>query len=210
MRQLTKYWRQKSVRIVLYIDNGLGGAGTFNRALTVSQHVKSDLISCGFTPNQKSVWIPTQELIWLGHVLNFREATITVTQEKILKLKQDISFAASFKIIKAQKLASIAGQIISMSMAIGNLTRLMTRSIFSCIARRKNWSSNLQLDSDALNELNCWLSRIDENNGSPMLPQSSCVGIVYSDASETGFGGGGYLVKCSEHEVTGLWQEHQK
>ena len=78
-----------------------------------------------------------------------------------------------------------------MSMAIGNLTRLMTRSIFSCIARRKNWSSNLQLDSDALNELNFWLSRIDENNGSPMLPQSSCVGIVYSDAGETGLGGGG-------------------
>ena len=88
MRQLTKYWRQKGIRFVLYIDDGLGGAGTFNRALTVCQQVKSDLISCGFTPNQKSVWIPTQELIWLGHVLNFREATITVTREKILKLKQ--------------------------------------------------------------------------------------------------------------------------
>ena len=147
---------KKGIRIVLYIDDGLGGAGTFNRALAVSQQVKSDLISCGFTPNQKFVWIPTQELIWLGHVLNFREATITVTQEKILKPKQDISFAVSFKIIKAQKLATIAGQIISMSMTIGNLTRLMTRSIFSCITRRKNWSSNLQLDSDALNELNFW------------------------------------------------------
>ena len=155
---------------MLYIDDGLGGAATFNTALKVSQQVKSDLISCGFAPNQKSVWIPTQELVWLGHVLNFREATITVTQEKILKLKQDISFAVSFKIMKAQKLVSIAGQIISMSMAIGNLTRLMTRSIFSCIARSKNWSFNLQLDSDALNELNFWLSRIDENNGSPMLP----------------------------------------
>ena len=122
MPQITKYWRQKGIRIVLYIDDGLGGAGTFNRALTVSQQVKSDLISCGFTPNQKSVWIPIQELIWLGHVLNFREAT--VTQEKILKLKQDISFAVSFKITKAQKLASMAGQIISMSMAIGNPRRM--------------------------------------------------------------------------------------
>ena len=68
--------------------------------------------------------------------------------------------------------------------------------------------SNLQLDSDALNELNFWVSRTDENKGSPMLLQSSCVGIVNSDASETGFGG--YLVRCSEHEVTGLWQEHRK
>ena len=38
--------------------------------------------------------------------------------------------------------------------------------------------------------------------------QSSCVGIVYSDASETGFGR--YLVRCGEHKVTGSWQEHQK
>ena len=62
-------------------------------------------------------------------------------------------------------------------MAIANLTKLMTRSIFSCIARRKSWFSNLQLDSGALNELNFWLTRIDENNGSPMLPQNSCVDI---------------------------------
>ena len=69
MHQVTKYWRQKGIRIVLYIDDGLGGAGTFDTALKVSQQVKSDLISCGFTPNQKSVWILTQELIWLCHVL---------------------------------------------------------------------------------------------------------------------------------------------
>ena len=34
-----------------------------------------------------------------------------------------------------------------------------------------------------------------------MIPQSSCVGVVYSDASDTGFGG--YLVKCRKHEVAG-------
>ena len=41
-----------------------------------------------------------------------------------------------------------------------------------------------------------------------MLPQSSCVGIVYSDASDTCFGG--YLVRCGKHEVTGLRLEQQK
>ena len=97
----------EGIGIVLYIDGGLGGAGTFETALKASQQVKSDLISCGFTPNQKSVRIPTQELLWLGHVLNFREATIAVTQ-KILKLKQDISYTVSFKIVKAQKLAGWA------------------------------------------------------------------------------------------------------
>ena len=40
-----------------------------------------------------------------------------------------------------------------------------------------------------------------------MVPQSSCVGVVYSDASDTGFGG--YLVKCGKHEVAGSWDIHQ-
>ena len=40
-----------------------------------------------------------------------------------------------------------------------------------------------------------------------MVPQSSCVGVVYSDASDTGLGG--YLVKCGKHKVAGSWDIHQ-
>ena len=40
-----------------------------------------------------------------------------------------------------------------------------------------------------------------------MVSQSSCVGVVYSDASDTWLGG--YLVKCGEHEVAGSWDIHQ-
>ena len=106
MCQVTKYWRQKGIRIVLSI-RWAGWSRNVWTALKDSQQVKSDLISRGFTPNQKSVSIPTLELLWLDHFLNFREATIAVTQ-KILKLKQDISFAVSLKIVKAQKLAGWA------------------------------------------------------------------------------------------------------
>ena len=92
-----KYWRQKASGLCCTLTMGWVEQERLKNetALKASQQVKFDLISCGFTPNQKSVWIPTQELFWLGNVLNFREATIAVTQ-KILKLKQDISFAVSF------------------------------------------------------------------------------------------------------------------
>ena len=42
-----------------------------------------------------------------------------------------------------------------------------------------------------------------------MVPQSSCVGVIYSNASDTGFGGC-YLVKCGKHEVAGSWDIHQR
>ena len=154
----------------------------------------------------------------MGHILNFKTEIIAITEEKINKLKQSIRFALSVNRIKVLELASIAYQIIiiiiiiiiqiiAMSLAIGSWARLMTRSMFFCISQKRNWSSTVVLNQDAQNELNFWLAKVDQYNGRPMVPQSSCVGVVYSDASDTGFGG--YLVKCGKHEVARSWDIHQ-
>ena len=94
-----------------------------------------------------------------------------------------------------------------MSLAIGSWARLMTRSMFFCIFQKRNWSTTVVLNQDAQNELNFWLVKVDQYNGRPMVPQSSCVGVVYSDAIDTRFGG--YLVKCGKYEVAGSWDIHQ-
>ena len=99
--------------------------------------MKSDLVGCGFTLNKKSVWTPTQQLPWLGHILNFKTGITAITEEKINKLKQSIRFAFSVNRIKVLQLASIAGQIIAMSLAIGSWARLMTRSMSFCISQKK-------------------------------------------------------------------------
>ena len=87
--------------------------------------------------NIKSVWTPTQQLPWLGHILNFKKGIIAIAEQKIQKLKQSIRFALSVNEIKVLKLASIAGQIIAMSLAIGNFTRLMPRSMFFWISQKE-------------------------------------------------------------------------
>ena len=80
--------------------------------------------------------------------------------------------------------------------------------MFFCISHKKsNWSSSVVLNQDAQNKLNFWLAKVDQYNGQPMVPQSSCAGVVSSDASDTGFGG--YLVKCGKHEVDRSWDIHQ-
>ena len=52
MRQLIKYWRAKAIRVVFYIDDGIGRAGTFENAVIISQQMKSDLAGCGFILNK--------------------------------------------------------------------------------------------------------------------------------------------------------------
>ena len=60
----------------------LAGQERFENAVIISQQVKSDLVGCGFALNRKSVWTPTQQLPWLGHILNFKTGIIAITEEK--------------------------------------------------------------------------------------------------------------------------------
>ena len=40
LREIIKYWRSKSIRIIMYLDDGLGGADTFEKCKNVSLVVK--------------------------------------------------------------------------------------------------------------------------------------------------------------------------
>jgi hypothetical protein len=40
LRELIKYWRSKSIIIIMYLDDGLGGADTFEKCKEVSLVVK--------------------------------------------------------------------------------------------------------------------------------------------------------------------------
>ena len=109
--------------------------------------------------------------------------------------------------ISARGLASITGQIISMSCAVGNITRLLTRNCYAAIEQRTSWDQRLFVSPEIRNELFFWQNNIDPINGKPMSPKSSAVGVVYSDASDTGFGG--YFVQCGQDLVSGTWSDKE-
>ena len=56
-------------------------------------------------------------------------------------------------------------------------------------------------------ELSFWLNNIDFVNDKVMSPKSSAVGVVYSDASDSGFGG--YYVQCGLDLVSGVWSHEE-
>ena len=47
LRELIKYWRSKSIRIIMHLDDGLGGADTFGKCKEVSLVVNNDLFNFG-------------------------------------------------------------------------------------------------------------------------------------------------------------------
>ena len=94
-----------------------------------------------------------------------------------------------------------------LSCAVGNVTRLFTRNCYAAIECRSSWDQPLHVPAEVRYELSLWLNNIDSSNGKVMSPKSSAVGVVYSDACDSGFGG--YFVQCGLDLVSGVWSHEE-
>jgi len=153
---------------------------------------------------QKSVWELSQVVAWLGFHSRFQSLNIiSVPRPKITKLKESISHILAQSLVNAKDLASIAGQLNSMFLAIGNFVRLMSRSMYAQISSQSSWCSTLFLEHSAVEELVFWKSSLDHLNGRRSWFKSSPVRVAYSDGSVTG--SGGYIELGPQVAAQGVW-----
>ena len=124
------------------------------------------LDSAGFFVNlQKSVWEPSQVGTRLGFHLDFSLNFITVPLSKITK---SISRILALRFVNAKDLASVAGQLNSMFLAIGNILRLMSRAMYAQVSAQNSWFSDFCLEDSVVEELVFWQSNLDHVNGRPV------------------------------------------
>ena len=72
----------------MYLDDGLCAVAGEPAAQKESQLVQDTLEKAGFIAHpSKSVWQPTQRLIWLGFVVDLALGQIEVLQDKLLTLQ---------------------------------------------------------------------------------------------------------------------------
>ena len=90
-----------------------------------------------YSNNSKCTWEPTLKLKWLGFDLDLGICQISVLEDKLSSLKMRLQVASYSTSIKARPLASITGKIISMSIAMGPVTCLMTRSMYALFNARQ-------------------------------------------------------------------------
>jgi hypothetical protein len=92
-----------------------------------------------------------------------------------------------------------------MGLAIGDIVRLRTRSLYALLQVKTTWSDHIYVTQEAKNELVFWLESVDSYNGRALWRAPSAVRVVYSDASDTGFGS--YIVEHGSHIVHGQWSQ---
>ena len=79
---------------------------------------------------------------------------------KIDTLKSKLLETKVAKCVPAKQLASLIGKVMSMSLAFGPVTRLMTRNLYAVLNHRLARCQRLTLSNEALQEIDFWLSEI--------------------------------------------------
>ena len=208
LRPLVKRWRSMGLRAIVYIDDGICASNSESEAVLARDLVVSDLNKAGFVLNvSKSHLEPVQIIDWLGFTVDLKRGCFSVPQHKIDRLKLAVMNIPLSDTATARCLASIVGQIISMSIAIGPISRLRTRALYSIINQRIFWSDRLFLSLEAQDELKCWQHNIAQLNGWPIWFSPSATRVAYSDASSTGCGG--YVVELGPEISHGQWSIDQ-
>ena len=129
----------------------------------------STIQKAGFVLIQrKSVLQPAKCVKWLGFEINLEKGCILVPKEKIAKLKESLAHACTAKCLPARKIAGITGKIISLGLAIGPVSRIRTRALYTLLALRQSWCSVLELNEDVRGEIQFWLANLQCYNGQPI------------------------------------------
>ena len=141
LRPLVKYWRSKGVCMVLYLDDSWICTRSKSECLCVSKAVKSDILAAGLVPNkEKSVWVPSPRIVWLGLSWDAQEGSIQVTERRISDILNTIADIQNYlPFVTARRLASLAGKLISLSPVVGLITQLKSRFLHYEIIKQYHW-----------------------------------------------------------------------
>ena len=90
---------------------------------------------------------------------------------------------------------------------IGNIVYLMTKHLSIDINSAPSWNSYTHLSDDSIEQINFWRHNINMVNVKYFNTDVSCQCIVYSDASNTGYGG--YSVENPYSITHGMWSESE-
>ena len=104
---LVKFWRKHGIQIGVFLDDGLAVAGDESKLAVDAQFVKDSLFRAGFVVNEeKSVWVPTKSLIWLGVQVDTASGKFSIPDKRVRSLFDSLNLVIqSLPYTSARKLA---------------------------------------------------------------------------------------------------------
>ena len=164
LRPLVKRWRGLGIRCAIYLDDGIFGNKSFNKTTEEMNLIVKDLQSAGLTLNTKKC-VLIQRSEWLGFIIDTIKMEFSIPHRKISHLEKLIENILNGNFVTPKQISRIAGQIISMSLAIGPITNLFTRQMYKFIESRIHWNTLYPLNECLLSEIYFWKENLKNSNG---------------------------------------------
>lgn len=189
LRPMIRHWREQGISATIFLDDNIDMEKTFETSNRHAKIIRSDVCKSGFVANDgKSIWTPTQTIIWLGLNWNGINGTLAIAPHRIENLTSAIDEILKQTHVTARTLARIVGQIISTGPVTGNLARIMSRHCQMSIACAQEWDTPFKIDQYCIHELKFWNRNIKLVNSRSFLESVTTNKSIYSDASSTACG----------------------
>ena len=202
--------RELGIRCLMYIDDMLILGETSEELSHNFQSCQTLMTSLGFVVNnEKSIAGPTQEIEFLGFVINSRSMTLAVTKEKLKSLTSQCKNLLQSQRTTVRHLAQVIGTMTSLNQAVlpaplhyRGLQELRNKSL----DLHHSYDSQILLSQRAMTDLKWWIDHGSQwRAGQIVISQPALT--IESDASDLGWG----ATCLSSKDVTGgVWSSQER
>lgn len=189
LRPVVAHLRQRGLRVNLYLDDWLILVKKGQQSRAVLLQVLTLLRDLGLHVNfAKSSLAPSHSVVYLGMELStLGRPQFRVPQEKLHKIRHEISRVLRADLVSCRVLARVAGLCVSVLRAVLP-GRMFLRNVHRQIALMgSNYNATLRLSPGSRSDLEWWISALRQWNGSLAMPLPSD-SVLTTDASLTGWG----------------------
>lgn len=208
MKPVISHLQERGIRVIPYLDDWLmfhKDKDLLQKQVNWAVQTMSDL---GLIISSKSVLTPTQNMVWLGVLLDMKEGYFGVPQTKQKILQNQCRLVTGLSKISVKNAQSLLGSLNFFANYI-HLGRLKLRPLqMWCINQKihqKSPSHLIDVTKEAKAALSTWIHPI--TLASRVIIHSHTVdeAIVTTDASKIGWGG-----HCGQLEASGIWTRERK
>ena len=174
-----------------YIDDSLVLGDTVTECASSVRATKDLVEHVGFTPHlEKSIFAPTQIIVFLGFTLNSITMTVTPTHDKVMKTRQCCLALLAKQPPTIQDLAEVIGILVANfpGVEFGPLhyRNLEKDKVQALTASKGSYQGLVQLSKKSLKELQWWIDNIATSHKCITHVKPSVT--IQSDASTVGWG----------------------
>lgn len=208
MKVVFSHIRSYGISSFFYIDDSLYQEADYQMAVNNTLMVQNFMESLGFVINkEKSTFIPTHRIIFLGHLIDSVAFKVFLPEDKIEKI---LVLSKSLLIknqIRIRNLAKLIGLYSSASLAIlyAHLHHryLDIDKIRALSISGHNFDAFTVLSEEAKNEIKWWIDNVVELNGRP-IRNTQHIFYLETDASLHGWG-----AVFGKNSTQGRWNEEE-